>query len=519
MVNRSFLSTVTAMAVAATVSTVSAADLRIGLGAAVTSMDPLFYVIGSNSAMARNIFDGLINQDEKQQLKPALAVSWKPVDDTTWEFKLRQGVKFHDGSDFTAEDVAATIRRVPLASQNSPSSFMRYVSEIKDIVIVDPYTIRFKTNAAAPLLPNNLSRISIVPKSLENTPSQAFNDGSAVIGTGPFKFVKWQHGDGVVLTRNDAYWGGAVPWDTVTFKFITNASSRVAALLAGDVDLIENVPTTDLGVIEKNDKVRLVSASSNRVMYLHMDQDREVSPFAAGPDGKNPLRDVRVRRALSKAIYRDLLIERIMDGQGIPAGQLVPDGYFGYVPALKPEAFDIDGAKTLLAEAGYRDGFDMTFHASNDRYPNDEKVAQAISQMFSRIGIRMKVETMPAAVYFPRASKREFSLIMGGAAVETGESSGVLGPLLATFSKEKGQGQGNRGRYSNPDFDLALETAMRTVDDAKRETLLQDAMIQGMSDLGVIPVFFLLNNWGVRADLTYNGRADGYTLAYDVTSR
>ncbi len=517
MACKSLLSTVTAIAVAATVSTASAADLKIGLGAAVSSMDPLFYVIGSNSAMARNIFDGLINQDDKQQLKPGLALAWQPVDDTTWEFKLRQGVKFHDGSDFTAEDVAATIRRVPLASQNSPSSFMRYVSEIKDIVIVDPYTIRFKTAAAAPLLPSNLSRISILPKSLETTPSKALNDGQGVIGTGPFKFVKWQPGDGVVLAGNSSYWGGKVAWDTVTFKFITNATSRVAALLAGDVDLIEDVPTSDLGTIRKNSKVRMASAGSNRVMYLHMDQDREVSPFAVGPDGKNPLRDVRVRRAMSKAINRDLLVQRIMDGQGVPAGQLVPEGYFGYAPALKSEKFDLDGAKKLLAEAGYPNGFDMTFHASNDRYPNDEKVAQAISQMFSRAGIKMKVETMPAAVYFPRASKREFSLIMGGAAVETGESSGVLGPLLATFTKDTGQG--NRGRYSNPKFDQALDTAMKTVDDGKREKLLQDAMTQGMNDLGVIPIFFLLNNWGVRADLVFKGRADGYTLAHDVTSK
>ena len=244
----------------------SAADLKIGLSSSVTSMDPLFYVVGPNSAMARNVFDGLINQDAKQQLKPALATSWKPIDDTTWEFKLRQGVKFHDGSEFTAEDVAASIRRVALASENSPSSFKRYVKDIADIEIVDPYTIRFKTAAPAPLLPNNLSRISIMPSEMETLPTKELDMGKGVVGTGPFKFISWQQDDRVNLVANPDYWGGAPAWDKVTFRFISNNSSRVAALLAGDVDLIENVPTTDMKTVERNDQTKVVSTSSNRIM-------------------------------------------------------------------------------------------------------------------------------------------------------------------------------------------------------------------------------------------------------------
>jgi peptide/nickel transport system substrate-binding protein len=517
MVSKSFLSPAVAIAAATALSTASAADLKIGLGSAVTSMDPLFYVSGAQTVMARNIFDGLINQDENQRLKPALALSWKPIDDTTWEFRLRQGVKFHDGSDFTAEDVAATIRRVPLASQNSPSSFMRYVSDIKEMVGVDPYTIRFKTATPAPLLPNNLSRISMLPSSLEQTSSSALNDGHGVIGTGPFKFVKWQPGDGIELARNTAYWGGAVHWDTVTLKFITNPTSRVAALMAGDVDVIEEVPTTNLETIRKNSKVRLASAGSNRVMYLHMDQDREVSPFAVGPDGKNPLRDVRVRRAMSKAINRQLLVDRIMDGQGVPTGQLVPEGYFGYAPSLEPEKFDLDGAKKLLAEAGYPNGFDMTFHASNDRYPNDEKIGPSHQPDVHADRHQDESRDHAGGRVLPARLETGVQPDHGRRGRETGEASGVLGPLLATFSKDTGQG--NRGRYSNPKFDQALGTAMRTVDDAKREKILQDAMVQGMSDVGVIPVFFLLNNWGTRAGLAYSGPTDGVTLANDVPAK
>ena len=506
-----------AMSVALAPSLSKAADLTIGLAAATTSMDPQFYVVGPNSSMARNIFDGLVNQDEKQRIQPALAMSWKAIDDTTWEFKLRPNVKFHDGSDFTAADVVASIHRVPLASQNSPSSFGAYVKDIAEATAVDPLTVRIKTHTATPLLLNNLSRIAILPAKYEKTPTQELNAGHGVVGTGPFRFVSWSPDDNVVLARWDGYWGPKAAWDKATFRVFKNNSARVAAMLSGDVDMIENIPTADTRNLQKSAALNVVNAPSNRVMYLHMDQSREASPFAKGPDGKNPLLKPEVRRALSMSINRELLIDRVMDGQGLPAGQLVPEGYFGYDPSIKVDAYDPAKAKTLLAQAGYPNGFSLTFHASNDRYPNDSKIAQAIGQMFSRIGIKTAVVTMPGSVYFTRASAQEFSLIMGGAAVETGEASGVLGPLLETYGDKAGQG--NRGRYSNPEFDKALIAARATLDDAKREELLRTATEIAMKDQGVIPIFFLANTWAIKKGLAFAGRSDGYTLAYDVKTK
>eukprot|EP01037_Dinobryon_pediforme_P001336 gene1336-1353_t len=491
-----------------------AADLRVGLAASTTSMDPQFYVVGPNSAMARNIFDGLINQNANQALEPALALSWKPESDTVWRFALRPGVKFHDGSDFTAADVVASIKRVALASANSPSSFAPYVQEIAEVTEDGPMAVRIRTKAPAPLLPNNLSRIAILPQSAATLPTTALNAGQGVIGTGPYRFVSWSPDDNVVLARNDAYWGKGGDWERVTFRIIKNPSARTAALLAGDIDAIEAVPTTDIKTIEGNPKLSLVSVASNRVMYLHMDQGREVSPFAAGADGKNPLTKQEVRRAISLSINRQALVDRVMDGQGNPAGQLVPDRYFGWSPRLAPDPFEPAEAKAMLARAGYPDGFSLTFHASNDRYPNDARLAQAIGQMLTRAGIKTAVETMPGSVYFARASKLEFSLIMGGAAVETGEAASVLGPLLATFSPTTGQG--NRGRYSSAAFDAALNTAMATVDAPARDAMLQKAMEIGMSDVGVIPLFFIGNTWAVTTGLAMTGRADGYTLASDI---
>lgn len=504
-----------AIAVAAFGSpTAEAADLRIALAATPTSMDPQFYVIGPNSAMARNIFDGLVNQDERQQIKPALAVSWKSVDDLTWEFKLRPGVVFHDGGAFTSADVVASIARVPLASRNSPSSFMPYIEDIAKVDAIDDLTVRITTKKPSPLLLNNLSRIAILPASALERTTGDLNSGKGVVGTGPFKFTSWTPDNQVVLARNDKYWAAPAAWDKVTFRIIADNGARVAALRAGDVDMIESVPTSDIKTIESDRNLKVVTIASNRVMYLHMDQNRDTSPFAAGADGKNPLLKADVRRAISLSINRQAIVDRIMDGQGEPAGQLVPKGYFGWSPALAVDPYDPNKAKELLAAAGYPNGFKLTFHASSDRYPNDSKVAQAIGQMLSRIGINTAIEVMPGSVFFSRASKLEFSFIMGGAAVETGEASGVLGPLLATYSQTTGQG--NRGRYSNPAFDKALGGALSTIDAAAREKLLQTAMETGMKDLGVIPVFFLGASWGMRAGLSYGGRTDGYMLAADV---
>lgn len=492
------------------------ADLNVGLASSTTSMDPQFYVGGANSAMARNIFDALVVQDEKQQISPALAVSWKIIDDNTWEFSLRPGVKFHDGSDFSAKDVVASIKRVALASKNSPSSYAPYVNDITGVTEIDPLTVRITTQAPAPLLLNNLSRVSILPARLENVPTETLNAGKEIIGTGPFKFVSWVPDDRVVLERNDQYWGEKAEWDKVTLRVFKNSSARVAAILSGDVDLIESVPTADSRNIEKNNQLHTISTPGNRVIYLHMDQQRDESPFAKGADGKNPLLKQDVRQAMSLAINRQAIADRVMDGQALPTSQLVPQGYFGYSAAIPAPVYDPDQAKKKLAAAGYPDGFTLTFHASNDRYPNDSKIAQAIGQMFSRVGIKTEVVTMPGSVYFSRASRQEFSLIMGGAAVETGEASGVLGPLLETFGPNAGQG--NRGRYSSPEFDKTLNEARSTLDSDKRQQLLAKAMEIGMNDAGVIPVMFLSNTWAMKKPYTYVGRSDAYTLPYFIRS-
>ena len=311
----------------------------------------------------------------------------------------------------------------------------------------------------------------------------------------------------------------------MTFKPISSGPARVAALLAGDVDVIASVPTTDVTTLEKNDEVSLSQGVSNRVIYLHLDHDRTDSPFVKANGGgpiENPLQKLEVRQAISKAINRDAIVDRVMEGIAIKAGQLLPEGFFGVSDKLEPVEYDPEGAKALLAEAGYPDGFELTIHGPNDRYINDAKIAEAIGQMLTRIGIKTTVETMPRSVYFGRASRGgpddtpEFSFILVGWGAGSGEASSPLKSLIATANPDKGWGSSNRGRYSNAEFDTLLDTALSTVDDVKRQDLLAEATEMAIEDVAIIPTHYQVSTWGTRECLSYLPRTDEYTLAIGV---
>jgi peptide/nickel transport system substrate-binding protein len=494
-----------------------AVDLAVGVGADVTAIDPHYHNVTPNNNAAAHIFDTLVLRDERQKPIPGLAESWRTIDANTWEFKLRKGVKFHDGSDFTAADVVASIERVPTVP-NSPSPFTAYTKQIKEIIVVDPYTIQLKTATPYPLMPTDLTQIAIISRQMAKASTEDFNSGKAAIGTGPYKLVRYAKGDRVELARNDAYWGGKPPWEHVTLRLLPSDPSRVAALLAGDVQAIENVPTTDVAKLRADKRLTVSRTVADRLIYLHMDSERDVSPYvtdkAGKPMAKNPLKDARVRKAISKAINRSALVEKVMEGEAVPTGQLLPVGFFGYSVNLKVEAYDPEGAKALLAEAGYPEGFGLTIHAPNNRYVNDARVAQAVAQMLTRVGIATKVEAMPSATFFPQATDYKFSFMLLGWSSGTGEASSPLKALLASVSKEKGFGTANRGRYSNRKVDLVLEDALVTSDDAKREALLMRATELAIAETGIVPLYHQVSIWATRDGIIYAPRTDEYTLAH-----
>ena len=507
------------------VGTANAQELRIGLGNEPTAMDPHYHNLSPNNSLLSHVFESLVDQDERQRLQPGLAESWRTIDDTTWEFKLRRDVKFHDGTPFTADDVIFSFERAPNV-EGSPSSFGIYARG-KTFTKVDDHTVHIKTAAPYPLMPNDVSQVFVVSrKHGQGAKTPDYNSGKAAIGTGAFKFVEYTPGNRIVLQRNDQYWGQKPAWQRVIFRGIKSDPSRVAALLAGDVDLIEQVPSTDMERLKKDAKVTISQTVSNRIIYLHLDHFRDDSPFVRAKDGgaiKNPLRDRRVRSAISKAIDRDAIVSRVMEGEAIKAGQLLPEGFFGVSPKLKPVAYDPNGAKKLLAEAGVPNGFRLTIHSPNDRYPNDARIAEAVGQMLSRIGIDTQVVTMTQGVFFRDASTGspdkgpKFSFILVGWGSGTGEASSPLKSLLATYDREKGMGASNRGRYSSPQVDKLINDALATVDDRKRADLLARATEVAIDDVGIIPLHYQVNTWAMRRGFSYQPRTDEYTLAGGVS--
>jgi peptide/nickel transport system substrate-binding protein len=492
-----------------------AQTLRMAIGVEPQTMDP-HWLTGPDNVFNRHVFDRLVEQGEKQRLQPGLALSWTAVAPTVWEFRLRPNVRFHNGDPFTAEDVAFTFERARTIT-GSPSDVSVYLRQVSRVEIVDPLTLRIHSAQPYPLMPRDLSAVAIVSQATRGMATSDYNSGRAAIGTGPYRQMEYIPGDRVVLRRNDAYWGGAPPWAEVIVRPIRNDSARVAALLSGDVDLINAVPPSDVRQVSNDARFRLVREVGNRLIYIHLDSNRRESPQVTAKGGgalpDNPLRDARVRRALSLALNRDALVERVLDGVGAPAAQLLPDGYEGTSPRLRVDPFAPDEARQLLAQAGFPDGFAMTFPCPTDRFVRATQLCQAIGQMWTRIGLDVRVETMPGNVYLTRASRLEFSSVILAWSSDTGDVSSPLRALLASFDRDRGFGQANRGRYSSPRLDAALARALETLDDAERTRLLEQASEDGIGQHGLLPVFYQVNTWAMRRGLDYLPRAEEFPLA------
>jgi peptide/nickel transport system substrate-binding protein len=325
----------------------------------------------------------------------------------------------------------------------------------------------------------------------------------------------------MVLERFDQYWGGPSHWRRVVMKEITVDPSRVAALKSGQIDIMNYVPSVDVEWMQKDRAISVFKGPSVYVFNLQPDQ-RENAPHLSDLQGrpldKNPFRDVRVREAISLAIDRKTMAERVLDGMAEPANQLLAPGMFGFNARMTPAAYDPDRARRLLAEAGYPQGFQVQLHCTNDRLPGDDKVCAALGQMMARVGIRTAVNAITRTVYFPAQARREYSFFMNGWGTLTGEASYTVGSLLHSKDDKVQLGTFNRTDYANPALDQIIQRASRTLDDGERKRLFERAMEIGIAeDRAIIPVVNLATVWAGRADrVTYKPRQDEDTLAYFV---
>lgn len=491
--------------------------LVIGMSTTPTTLDPHEDSSAPNNATSRHIWDSLINLTGTSGNEPELATEWKVVDPTHWEFKLREGVKFHDGSEFNADDVVASLLR----ARDKPSkSFASYTRNIASVTAKDPLTVVIETKVPDPLLLNSVGRIRIITSECKDAPVQDFDSGKCAIGTGAFTFVSYQPGSNLLLKRNENYFAGPSHWSNVNLRFLPDDGARLASLLSNEIDIIEALPADGLARVESSANLQVITGLSTRLVYLGMDVGRDVSPFVKASNGsnidKNPLKDVRVRKAMLMSINRPAIVDRVMQKNGTVANQFVAEGYAGYSDKVEAVKYDPNAAKALLAEAGYPDGFSLTLHGPSGRYVKDAEVLQAIGQMFTRIGIKSAVEVLPWSMYSDSYSKGAYSVYLGSWGTNTGETTNPASAIVATRDEKKGTGRYNGGGVSDPKMDEVLAKASSTLDEAARLPLLEDLSTETFNNLWVLPLHFENGVLGAKKTVSYTTRGDKYTLAYDV---
>jgi peptide/nickel transport system substrate-binding protein len=499
--------------------------LTIGVRGGPDSIDPHFTATGTHAEALKHVFDTLTWSGDGLEVQPRLAESWKALNDTTWEFKLRKGVKFHDGSDFTAEDVKFSIERIPVVAGPNPTTI--YVRRVKETKIIDAHTIHIITDGAAPILPNDFIRLFIVSSKAaagltKETANEAFNSGKAAIGTGPYKYVSWTPKGDLVLDRNDAYWGPKEPWQRHVRKEIPNDAARVAQLKAGQLDLITRVPATDVASLKRDAKLDVQTIDTVYVFNVEFDmREPAAANQIAAKDGsplpKNPLLDVRVREAMDLAIDRKALAEIAMEGLGKPTSQMVTPSIFGFNKALPERKYDVAAAKKLMADAGLPNGFRIQFSFTQDRLPGDSQVGTSIAQMLAQIGIDAKPNAQPANVFFPARTRGEFSMSMSGWGTLTGEAHYTLSSLAHSNDKDKKMGAFNVLGYKNPEMDKLLQDAAIEMDEAKRRAQLEKANELVLKDRQRLPIVAVGSAWAMQKDkVKITPRVDEDTLAMNI---
>ena len=493
----------------------SAQTVRIANQGDALSLDPHSLNESLQLSVDSNAYEALVGWNKKLEMEPRLATSWKQTAPTVWRFELRKGVQFHDGTPFTADDVVFTMGRIMADGSDMKS----YGTDVKETRKIDEHTIEIETKAPQPILPQILSQVYVMSKKwceanqalapvdrrkgIENAASFRAN------GTGPFRLRERQPNVRTVFTRNGTYWGKIEGNAAeVIFTPIGNDATRVAALLSGEVDVMEPVPVQDIERVNNGAKTRAITGPELRTIFLGMDQKRDELLYSS-VKGKNPFKDKRVRQAFYQAIDIDGIKKTVMRGASNPSALMVGPGINGFQPDAKRLPYDVEAAKKLMAEAGYASGFEVSMNCPNDRYVNDGRICQAVAANLSRINVKINLQAETKGTYFPKILRRDTSFYMLGWTPSTYDAHNALNALMACVD-DKGAGQFNLGAYCNPKVDELTKKIQAETDKAKRNAMIKEAFDLHSADVGHLPLHQQALAWGVGKNVKLVQLADNY---------
>ena len=480
--------------------------------------DPHSQNEGFTNLFSQSVHDSLVMRDNTLQLVPGLAVSWQQVNATTWRFNLRRGVKFHDGSPFTADDVVFSFER----AQHPNSQLRQYAAPVGRPRRIDDYTVEFVQDKPNPITLEHATTIYImsrawavknkVERPLDFKAKEETFASRNANGTGAWTLVSREPGVKTVLRRNAGWWGageGRAPGNVteVVYTQVSADATRTAALLSGQIDFVLDPPPQDLARLEATRETKVVRGPENRIVFLGFDQSRDELLYS-NVKGRNPFKDARVRRAVYQAIDIEALRARTMRGSALPTGGMTPSTLPSSPEIEQRLPHDPAKAKQLLADAGYPSGFEVTLDCPNNRYVNDEEICIAVAAMLTRVGIVTKVTAMPRATYFPKLEKHDTSFFMLGWGGAITDAQTTLSPVLRSPDEKTGNGGFNYGRYLNPRLDALIDAAAVEMNPDKRRQVVWDALKEHNAQVHHVPLHRQMIPWAMRSNVTVVHRAD-----------
>jgi len=485
-----------------------AASLKYAAQNDILTLDPHSQNHATTNAILQHTYEGLTRYTKDYKIEPALATSWKQMSDTHWRFNLRKNVKFHDGSPFTADDVVFSFGRI----NQKQGTMQIYVTGVKEIKKIDDHTVDFILTGPVPILLRNIRDFRIMSKSwaekhrAENVQDYAKKEETYASrntnGTGPYLIKGWEPDKGITFVHYKGWWGkldGNVT--EAVYNPIKSDATRVSAMLAGDVDMITEVPVQDVERLRKAPNVKVLDGHEVRTIFIGMDQHNDELKYS-DVKGKNPFKDVRVRQALNMAVDREAIKRVVMRGLSIPAGIMIAPGVHGHAKDIDVVMkYDPNGAKKLLAEAGYPNGFEFTLDCPNNRYVNDERICQALVGMWAKAGIRARLNAMPFANFIPKILNFDSSAYLLGWGVATFDGLYTLQSLVRTKTTGA-DGNFNLGRVSDPKLDNTIDAIKIATDTKARDALLREALVKTRDMHYYVPLHHQLRPWAMKKNVT-----------------